>query len=176
WESGVEEYAENRRTIAALCEELGIPIMDGVPHVVGFNKTMDPVGKLNPWQHEEEFNQLTTKVPVQLKWHQWVGVHKMVVNAFQGKPILLMDDVGVGKTIQVITAMVVLRNFHHYHTQHGKFPGAFGEFDSTEQWQGQSGNIPSQPFLVIVPNGLEQQFQNEIYKFLQKSMFDIIPY
>lgn len=62
-------------------------------------------------------------VPFEPKWHQWVAVLKMVLNAFEGHPVLLMDGVGVGKTLQVIMLFCVLRWLRAFYGKHGHFPG-----------------------------------------------------
>jgi hypothetical protein len=46
---------------------------------------------------------------------------------FQNLPILLMDDVGVGKTLQLVGFIALLTYFRAYYDEHGSFPGEFGE-------------------------------------------------
>ena len=50
----------------------------------------------------------------------------MILNAFAGSPILLVNEVGVEKTLQVITTILLLANFRNYYAKHKKFSGIFG--------------------------------------------------
>ena len=49
-----------------------------------------------------------TKRPFALKWHQLVGVVKMLECARTCLPTMLMDDVGLGKTLEVIAFFTVI--------------------------------------------------------------------
>jgi hypothetical protein len=51
----------------------------------------------------------------------------MLMNAFAGKSILLMDGVGLGKTIQSSTFVVSLAYYRGYYAAHATFPGVFSE-------------------------------------------------
>jgi SNF2 family DNA or RNA helicase len=125
WEEGVEEFSCFPQ--ADLWNALGISD-SAVPF---FNKKMDPDGQHDPWTEEGHnwFEQSENGIPLQLRWHQLVGVVKMMENAFLGKPILLMDGVGLGKTIQVAAFLALLIWFREYYQVHGKFPGKFGAYD-----------------------------------------------
>jgi SNF2 family DNA or RNA helicase len=48
-------------------------------------------------------------------------------NLFEKEPALLMDDVGLGKTIQVLGFYAFVSWFREYHKKQGKYPGCFGE-------------------------------------------------
>ena len=45
-----------------------------------------------------------------------------------------------------------------------------------KKWQGSGGNISTQPFCIIVPNTLQDQYVNELCRYLTKGLFDIILY
>ena len=51
----------------------------------------------------------------------------MLERAFDGKPVLLMDGVGLGKTLQVIGMIACLVFYHESFKKAGKFPGHFGQ-------------------------------------------------
>ena len=70
--------------------------------------------------------QAAEKQPMALKWHQLVGVVKMVERALTSNPILLMDDVGLGKTLQVIALFAVMAYYRQFHAKAGKYPGLWG--------------------------------------------------
>jgi hypothetical protein len=61
-------------------------------------------------------------------WHQLSGTYCMLDGIFDGRPMLLMDAVGVGKTFECILLVLILIYFNEYFMRHGKFPGAFGIF------------------------------------------------
>lgn len=130
WEEGVEQYrTPTPMTSEMLCTRLGLPQdAKGQFYIPGLAKTIDTNGIFNATKHPKEFSELPQerRIAVTLRWHQWVGIHKMVTNAFAGKPILLMDDVGIGKTLQVIATVAVLRWYRHHKRDQGRFPGEFG--------------------------------------------------
>jgi hypothetical protein len=64
-------------------------------------------------------------VPLNLDHRQVVGVVRKLMNAFKGHPIINSDDVGVGKTFQVLAVVAVLKWFAHYFDEHHQYPGAY---------------------------------------------------
>jgi len=120
WEDGVEYFAD--WPAKKLWEYLG------VSEIPFFNERYDSLNGRDGWSDAnvaEEIEQSGEKlVP---RWHQLVGIAKMLTNAFTRKPVLLMDDVGIGKTLQVVGLIVVLSYYREYHLQHKKFPGYFGK-------------------------------------------------
>jgi hypothetical protein len=63
------------------------------------------------------------KAPLLLDKRQVVGIVRMLLNSFRGMPIINSDEVGVGKTFQVLGLVAVLRWFGLAFTQKGQFPG-----------------------------------------------------
>ncbi len=122
WTEGVEEYKDAPPD--ELWAMLGRPEMS-IPF---FNLKQDPENIHDPWSPEGSkwLQNPSNGVPLKLRWHQLVGVLKMVENAFSKKPVLLMDGVGLGKTIQVAAFISVLAWYREYFTVHGHFPGKFG--------------------------------------------------
>ena len=49
----------------------------------------------------------------------------MLEHAFEGKATLLMDRVGLRKTMQVISMITCLIYYRTYYTQKGNYPGHF---------------------------------------------------
>jgi hypothetical protein len=124
WSDGVEDFSTMPED--KLWAILGLPNKI-IPF---FNERRDPTGAHDPWLKDDEewFRDPANTTPLALRWHQLVGVVKMVLNAFEAKPILQMDGVGLGKTIQMVAFIAVLVFFHEYHNANGCFPGAFGAF------------------------------------------------
>jgi len=120
WEEGVEEFRS--KTPDELWTMLGLSNTKALPD---FNTTIDPHGH-NPWEHPEymEKNAETLR-PMAPRWHQLVGIVKLVEQAFRGEPLMLMDEVGIGKTMQVFGCISVITFFREFYAEHGYFPGAF---------------------------------------------------
>lgn len=124
WEEGVEEFSsfsENR-----IWAELGLE----AKKFPFFNPQYDPCAIIDPWTLEGRLwvEDGAHNSPLQLQWHQMVGVLKMVHNAFEGLPVLLMDGVGLGKTIQVAAVIAVLTYYREFYAAHDHFPGCFRKF------------------------------------------------
>ncbi|KAI6154544.1 P-loop containing nucleoside triphosphate hydrolase protein [Pisolithus tinctorius] len=170
WTEGVEELAQ--LTEDEIWAHLGLKEGKKIPL---FQEFTDPDATIEPWSEEGEAwlnDPTTTREPLQARWHQLVGILRMLQRAFDGQPVLLMDGVGIGKTFQVLGFIACLSWFRRHFDTHGKFPGAFANL----KWQGKEGNIPDLPFLIICPVSLHHQWQREIERFLQRSSFDILPY
>ena len=186
WNEGVEEFKS--WSMADLWSFLGV---ERLPF---FNERFD----IDNGQHFWDDQQLAAVIkqsgsPLTPRWHQLVGIVKMVTNCFQGRPVLLMDNVGIGKTLQVVGLVSVLTYFREYFAQHGRFPGKLGEFSdhlglsaSTDRptgqdglkWPAQSGdgNIPDRPCIFVVPTSLMSQFMDECRRYLEPQSFDLLPY
>lgn len=184
WEEGVEEYAST--SIDDLWGLLGLHSTKQLPD---FNPKID-IDMHNYWtDHDYMAANLDKLRPLSPRWHQLVGILKIVNQGFKGEPLMLMDQVGVGKTLQLIGAIVVLNFFRDFHKKNGKFPGSFGmwpifrlEYYITNiisegmKWQGMDGNLPDRPILLTVPKSLELQFTNELRRYLRPKSYDILPY
>lgn len=185
WEEGVEEYSG--KTMDELWMLLGLQHSKRLPD---FNKDMDP-NMHNYWTDPEYMAANQAKLnPLSPRWHQLVGILKIVAQGFKGEPLMLMDQVGVGKTLQLVGAIVVLNFFRDFYKKNRQFPGGFGMWlyflkgfshidgiaSEGMKWQGVDGNIPDQPILLAVPKSLEHQFTNELRRYLRPKSFDILPY
>ncbi|KAG1829710.1 P-loop containing nucleoside triphosphate hydrolase protein [Suillus subalutaceus] len=91
WSEGVEEY--NGMSHEDLWAILGLP----EKQIPFFNHLQDPYGNCDPWSEDGQTWLKENGEPLALRWHQLVGLVKMVKNAFCGMPVLLMDEVGLGK-------------------------------------------------------------------------------
>jgi hypothetical protein len=60
-------------------------------------------------------------------WHQLAGAYVMIEGIFSGRPMFLMDAVGLGKTLQCLTVIMILTYYTEYFMRNGQFPGIFGE-------------------------------------------------
>ncbi|THH21443.1 hypothetical protein EUX98_g8376 [Antrodiella citrinella] len=170
WEEGTEEFAN--MNVSQLYAALGLVEGHGIP---GMPEVYDTEGVHNVVDHADWFNNPPPDAsirPIKLRWHQLVGILKMLRNSFEGKPILLMDSVGIGKTLQVIGVIAMLAVYRDAYDENGDFPGEF----TGKKWQGKEGNIPDLPNLIVVPNNLEDQMMGELRRFLRKGAFDIFPY
>jgi hypothetical protein len=124
WRSGVEQYSEC--SMDDLWEQLGLQQTKQLPF---FQTHTDPNGAITPWSEEGQawldnpLNEVSVLAP---RWHQLVGILKMIDRALLGEPVMLMDGVGLGKTMQAVGVIVCLAHYHDYYKMYGMFPGKFG--------------------------------------------------
>ena len=124
WEEGIEEFQHH--STDDLWAMLGRPDKD----LPWFNTHHDPDGIHNRWdsRDDEWFADPKNVVPLVPRWHQLVGILRMLQMAFARKPILLMDEVGVGKTFQVVGTITMLAYFRGFWKDKKDYPGAFGKY------------------------------------------------
>jgi hypothetical protein len=122
WSEGVEDFKD--KDSGDLWSMLGFSD-ESIPF---FNGVHDPYGNRDPWNKEEEqwFEDTNNTEPLKVRWHQQVGIAKMIQRAFEGKPVLLMDEVGLGKTLQIAGTLATLAFYREYYAVHERFPGAYG--------------------------------------------------
>ena len=73
----------------------------------------------------DKFLDSSKGVPLGLHWHQLIGIVKIMRHTIEGKPLLLMDQVGISKTMQIIDAITTYTLFHCFYKAHKKFSGEF---------------------------------------------------
>ena|ERR1700761_6114785 len=120
WGTGCEQW--QNMPLEQIYEVLGVE-----PHKLPMTaKLVDLNNCEDPWSHTLVLGKNNTNVvELKLRWHQAVALYKMVLNAFNGDPILEMDTVGVGKTLPVVWLFATLRYFRRYYAEHKMFPGSF---------------------------------------------------
>ncbi|KAG1834958.1 P-loop containing nucleoside triphosphate hydrolase protein [Suillus subalutaceus] len=153
WSEGVEEY--NSMSEDALWTILGLP----EKQIPFFNLFQDPYGNCDAWSEDGQ----TWLKEMENLW---------LSNAFGGMPVLLMDEVGLGKTIQVTALIAVLSFYREFYTMHNCFPGKI----AGKQWRTNAPNIPNLPVMLVIPANLVPQFTSELHRFLQRGAFDVLPY
>lgn len=100
WREGTEEYATWSRE--KVMEALGLKDMKTLPL---FNETCDRTSaKRSPWDADDWRTVEREGAEIELvpHWHQLVGILKMLTVLGEGKPVLVMDQVGIGKTMQAV--------------------------------------------------------------------------
>lgn len=193
WESGVEQFQEWEP------EELWRALGREDKQLPYFNLYEHPNGEFDPWSTEfdtwldeqensndPEWRELTPR------WHQLVGILKMLINTFEGRPVLLMDEVGVGKTMQVLGYIAMRAFLYEAHNAHGRYPGVFGKslllhnppsgvapahaltYTTTAEYN--DIELSDKPFLLIVPVSLYHQMLGEIHRFFRWKLFDVYGY
>ena len=123
WESGVEDYEKMPPE-----EVMGLlGLTDG--KLPNFNDVEDRNGDVEPWSKEwAAFRKSDEASPMSPRWHQWVGALGMMLRLIHKEvPVLLLDDVGIGKTMQVLMVIALYQIFRRHREKHGRFPGAFGK-------------------------------------------------
>ena len=98
-----------------------------LPH---FNADHDIDNLHDRWDEAEAawFADKANLVPLEPRWHQLVGILKMLHLAFDGKPVLLVDEVGVGKTMQVVGVIAMLAHYRDCWEKTQDYPGIFGKY------------------------------------------------
>ncbi|KAM6488893.1 P-loop containing nucleoside triphosphate hydrolase protein [Amanita muscaria] len=109
---------------------------------------------------------------LRLLWHQLVGVAAMADKAWQTKApfgILLADEVGVGKTAQVMAFISFLQLVHQCEVNGQPRPPLL---ENRESFMGR-GVVPNAPHAIIVPNTLVNQWRRELKCFFKPHAIDI---
>ncbi|KAJ7571901.1 P-loop containing nucleoside triphosphate hydrolase protein, partial [Mycena floridula] len=170
WTEGCEQWADS--STDEMYTRLGLP-QKKIPL---FNSLIHPKGAAMPgtaaWDVVKEKDGL---IPLTPHWHQIIGIYKMVSLAFEGKPVLLMDEVGLGKTLQLLGFICVMIYFREFYDKWGKFPGDFAD-KKYPLLDRKSGNIPKLDNHVCVPTSLRDQFQVEFKRFVEPDQIDYCPY
>jgi hypothetical protein len=122
---GVEDFKKS--SYADMCDLLGIP-RDGT--IRGLNTLMAANGlSADPWSDGGKnpfFDVPGNTAPLKPEWHQLVGIAALLQRIFTDYSVLLMDEVGLGKTLQSYGVMALLVDYRRYFAKHGRFPGMFG--------------------------------------------------
>lgn len=128
WETGVEAWQQ--QSPSALYQLLGLKEHEAFAN---FNDFIDPVSARDPWADGAWQKPSTVdphRKPLQPHWHQLVGILKMLDEVWNGKPIMLMDGVGLGKTLQVASVMALLVYYRAVKAKTGNYPGMFSKLPS----------------------------------------------
>lgn len=124
WKEGVEELSKVPEE--ELWRRLGMPNQK----IDLFQEWTDPNCTIAPWSDSGQAwlcDPLKGRVPLRPRWHQLVGILRILERTFNGEPVLLMDGVGIGKTLQVVGAIACLAYYHRYYSKNNHFPGIFSE-------------------------------------------------
>ncbi|OSC96289.1 hypothetical protein PYCCODRAFT_1348985, partial [Trametes coccinea BRFM310] len=165
WAEGVEAY--KKLTIDQMRVAFGLP----TEHFPFFNKKTDSTGNEDPWT-ESGRKALASPSAADLKpfWHQWVGVLKIVDNMMDGKNLMLMDQVGVGKTLQAVGTLAMYEWLRVSKETRGQYPARF------QQSARGSDALPRRMHVVVCTPNLVQQWTSEMHRYLEYGMFTILPY
>ncbi|KAG2335631.1 hypothetical protein BDR05DRAFT_898054 [Suillus weaverae] len=169
WKSGVEEY--NECSEDDLWEHLGFP----EKKLPFFQTRTDPDAAIDPWSEggqqwlDNPQSQAQNLAP---RWHQLVGILRLIDRVLDGRLVMLMDGVGVGKTMQAVGLIACLAHYREHYRKHGKFPGKFAQ----RSYKKSGGNIPDLPTVIMSPPNLQHQWMSEIQRYLRRATFDVLPY
>lgn len=118
----------------ALWLKLGLLAESIIP---GMKRHVDPTGGCTGWFEDDGFdtevakfgrNESSRVTAFRMSWHQLAGIVRMLQLAFEGLPAFIMDEVGVGKTLQAIGFIAVLCHFREYYDKHADYPGEFSMY------------------------------------------------
>ncbi|KAI9061516.1 hypothetical protein FKP32DRAFT_1543162, partial [Trametes sanguinea] len=170
WAEGVEAY--KKLTIEQMRVAFGLP----TEHFPFFNKKTDPTGNEDPWTDSGR-KALAGANAAELKpfWHQWVGVLKIVDNMMAGKNLLLMDQVGVGKTLQAVGTITMYEWLRVNKEKRGQYPARFGKSAGQQSARG-AEPLPRRIHVVVCTPNLVQQWTSEMHRYMEYGIFTILPY
>ncbi|KAG8737462.1 hypothetical protein FRC10_008165, partial [Ceratobasidium sp. 414] len=120
------------------------------------------------------------KEPICLDWHQWLGTACLVRAWFtrgldeHPSPIMLCDEVGLGKTIQMIASIGVLAHYIECQQRQMELPVLVSDLDR-HYFAGQP-SIPSLPVLIMVPRALSTQWRDEMIRYTEHGAFQVLIY
>ncbi|QRV74576.1 ATP-dependent DNA helicase [Ceratobasidium sp. AG-Ba] len=135
-----------------------------------------------PFAREEIPNSDPTKAPQRLTpmWHQIIGTIVMLLRVFvrseleKPMPSMLCDEVGLGKTLQIIMTICMLVHLRErQQSPEGRWIPPFIEETGATYFAGLE-RIPNLPFLVMVPHALSQQWIDQIRKFTELGAFSVL--
>ncbi|KAH7918095.1 hypothetical protein BV22DRAFT_1051967 [Leucogyrophana mollusca] len=113
--------------------------------------------------------------PLGLLWHQMCGIAAIASKVWSDKlapmpGLLVADDVGVGKTALTMgmIALVISVWITEAQTKVGRPP----LLEKLPYFAG-GGSVPDLPHLIIVPNGLVNQWYSELRTFFKPNIIDI---
>ena len=186
WSEGVEHL--QGKTPAELYQLLGLEKRT-IPFFKAEAVEQDVSGDLGELE-----TSATTTEGTPLRWYQLVRTMRALERAARSEPVLLMDGVGLGKTVQVIAIFAMLAYYREFFKVNRRYPGHWGELIAFAcerrgrgadkhatgrlgEWRnyaGECSELPEDPFLIIVPPTLVEQVALECQQFLQPGSFDII--
>ncbi|EPQ49722.1 hypothetical protein GLOTRDRAFT_134692, partial [Gloeophyllum trabeum ATCC 11539] len=170
WKEGTEDLAKVSEE--ELWAHLGFGEKKQLPL---FQEWYDPSGMIEPWSEEGVAwleNPQSGRARLQPKWHQLVGIFRMLQHLFEGRAVLLMDGVGLGKTLQSVGVLACLVYYREHYRQKNDYPGWF----KGRRFQSHlSGMIPDLPSIIVCPPNLQAQWTREMHAFLRRRSFDILP-
>jgi hypothetical protein len=122
WEEGTEDLRV--KSMDQLWTMIGLGDTKSIP---GLNAKIDIDGTHNPWHKQDQEWFEKNGVDFVLGHYQLVGIVRLLEMFFKdGMHSLLGDEVGLGKTVQMIGLTCLIRYFREYHNAHKRFPGDFG--------------------------------------------------
>ncbi|KAG8719890.1 hypothetical protein FRC08_001754 [Ceratobasidium sp. 394] len=124
-----------------------------------------------------------------LMWHQWASVAEMIDRTFTlegepGRPTLLADEVGMGKTAQVIGYLQVLWHLKALQDANTQWPSTtaadgivkWPEFLGDRKFFMGKGRIPALPTVIACPTTLVAQWRHELSTWLSDTSCHVLVY
>lgn len=128
WSTGTEKYAKTEPSdllVAIGIDPKSWRARDSA--VPWFCRKYDPSEiRRNPTDHPQWFEVAENGAPLEPRPHQFCGMLRILENIFEGEPVAVFDEVGLGKTIQAIGVICLLTYYREWYKMKGDFPGIFG--------------------------------------------------
>ncbi|KAG1905166.1 P-loop containing nucleoside triphosphate hydrolase protein [Suillus fuscotomentosus] len=179
WEGSNDLGVDNFRSLddTALNRLLNFP--DGRPALFARFRSLSRKSAWDDGAEKEFVDGNPDMQPLSLLWHQRVGIASIVekiwqkdqTNAVPG--ILLADEVGVGKTAQVMGSIAFMIDqywAHEIRQRKGRIAS-----ESIPYFAGQA-QVPNLPHVIAVPNSLVAQWMSELRIFFAPKTVEIYVY
>ncbi|KAH9846336.1 hypothetical protein C2E23DRAFT_708043, partial [Lenzites betulinus] len=166
WLEGVEEY--KALTIDEMRQWMGLP----TAYIPYFNQKIDIKGNTNPWSPEgRQALESTYAAPLTPFWHQWIALTKINDNAANKRNTLILDQVGVGKTLQAVASIASYEWLRSYNEQKKTYP---------PRWVAASPSamevLEHRAHIIVCPPNLIAQWTSELKRYLAYGSWIILPY
>ncbi|KAG8701566.1 hypothetical protein FRC08_004020 [Ceratobasidium sp. 394] len=142
--------------------------------------TSFPMAERGTKAGEGKDGEVTEKPAIVPDWHQWVGALAMTRAWFttglgeSPRPLLLCDEVGLGKTLQMVMTVCFMVHLIEMQARQLELPPLL-RAEGREFFAGRK-DIPSLPILVLVPIAVSSQWRDEIIRYTEHGSFQVLIY
>ncbi|OBZ77286.1 DNA repair protein rad5 [Grifola frondosa] len=162
-------------------------VRSGNKQFPGFNRWYHKYGR-DPWLDEASFQNLKEGLPnpdwspLMPTWAQMVAIKAILRLSLSPAPdpgqgaVLLADEVGLGKTLQVIGTVAFLNHLALCDEENRNRPADLVKYVGGHVPQSGEPHLPDLPSIVVAPGTLISQWAEEIRRMTLPKSYDILIY